>query len=507
MRFRQIAPRSGRIWKGAGCLAGMMLGLCLLSGCGGDEATAQSKKDEASALVRVAQLKQRPVSRRIIVVGNVTPVRTSVVASGANGVVRFLHDAPNEDEDGVPTSPVDTLSRPEVEQGQYVTEGTVLSVLRMETANSEVAQAEALLEEREANFNATKDTYPADVAHAEAMKKVAQAVETNALAKFNRAQSLYAQGAATDAEFEDARERLSAASEARNAAEKKLASVRGGQEIEQAKASRDAQAAQVKYLTTERDKRTTKAPFGGFIVEMHTYKGQWLSKGDPVATLAKMDEVDVIVNIDQADLPYVELGQTAQVTVEGAVTVKGDPKTHWTGEIVHIVPQSDWEHGSRGFPVVVRIHNEIEDAPGSGTDATRKIPVLKAGMLATVTILAPEVETLLAHKDALVRSTEGNALFIFEPKDKNAQVDPDKPAMGSVRQVWVEPDLGLSEGEYIGIRPSSGQPGGQNLFQPGQWVVTEGGERLRPIQDNVNALRRIEIDKNSETEAGDDQPD
>ncbi len=503
MRFRQIAPRSRQILKWAGCLAGMFLAVTMLAGCGGEKAAAQGKKDGPPALVRVAQLKQKPISRKIIVVGNVTPVRTSVVASGANGVVKFLHDAPREDDEGTPVSPSDALALPEVEQGQFVTEGTVLSVLRMETANSEVDQAEALLEERKANFMATKDTHPADVAHAEAMIKMAQAVESNARTKFNRAQNLYSRGAATDAEFEDARERLTAASEALVAAEKKWASVKGGQEIEQAKASRDAQAAQVKYLTTERDKRTTKAPFDGFIVEMHTYKGQWLSKGDPVATLAKMDEVDVIVNVDQADLPYVRFGQTAQVMVEGAVTAKGEPKTEWTGEIVHIVPQSDWEHGSRGFPVVVRIHNKIDDAPGAGTDATRKIPVLKAGMLATVTILAPEVETLLAHKDALVRSTEGNALFLFEPKDKTAQLDPNKPTMGAVRQIWVEPDLGLSEGEYIGIRPASGQPGGQNPFKAGQWVVTEGGERLRPIQDNVNALRRI--DPSSET--GGDQPD
>ena len=404
--------------------------------------------------MRAAQLKQKPISRKIIVVGNVTPVRTSVVASGANGVVQFLCAARDKNE-AAPLSPGDVPNLPEVEQGQYVTAGTVLSVLRMETANAEVAQAVALLEEREENLQGTKATHPEEIAHAQAMVGAATAIKNNAQQKWERAQTLSKRGAATDNELEDAREKWKAASEALTAAEKTLKRVQAGRDIEQAKASRDAQAAQVDYLKTEREKRTTKAPFDGFIVEMHTYNGQWLSKGDPVATLARMDDVDVIVNVDQADLPFVRLGQTAQVTVQGAVTEDGTVKADWTGEIVHIVPQSDWEHGSRGFPVVVRIQNELYPVGNPGkSEAQRKTPVLKAGMLATVTILAPEVNTLLAHKDALVRSTEGNSLFLFEPKDKNAQFDPNKPTMGSVRQTWVQPDLGLSEGEYIGIRPA-----------------------------------------------------
>ena len=497
MRFRQITFPSHPMRKCVGCAAGLILAVTLLAGCGGGEkAAAQVKKGGATALVRVAQLQQKRISRKIIVVGNVTPVRTSVVASGANGVVKYLCADPDGDkgENAAPASPVDSLALPEIEQGQYVTTGTVLSVLRMETADSEVDQAVALLEEREEKLQAAIVTHPEEVAHAEAMVGAATAVKNNATQKWERTRTLYNRGAATDAELEDAQEKWKGASESLIAAQRTLERIKGGREIEQAKASRDAQAAQVRYLKTERDKRTTKAPFDGFIVKMHTYKGQWLSKGDPVATLAKLESVDVIVNIDQADLPYVRVGQTAQVTVEGA------DKTEWTGDIVHIVPQSDWEHGSRGFPVVVRIKNEFHtvDLAGDGGTTLQKVPVLKAGMIARVTILGPEVDTLLAPKDALVRATRGTFLFTFDPLDKNAPLDPKKPAMGAVRQIPVEGNLNMSDGESIEVRVAANDPSIQgNPLKPGLWVVTEGGERLRPAQDNVNALSRLEDkDKN-----------
>ena len=73
--------------------------------------------------------------------------------------------------------------------------------------------------------------------------------------------------------------------------------------------------------------------------------------------------------------------------------------------------------------------------------------MLKAGMMAHVTIRGPEVQTMLAPKDALVRTTRGTNVFIFEAKDPSAKFDPEKPTMGSVRQIAIEADLAMSDGE------------------------------------------------------------
>ncbi len=458
---------------------GFLLGYFLLSagwlsGCGDGEAADQKPKGRPPALVRVAQLEQKPLSRQIIVVGNVTPVRTSVVASGANGVVQYLKD--NEDGEAL-----------EIEMGQFVKEGTVLSQLRMETTNREIDQAEAMLEESLQKKIAAEDSRPEDIAHATAMMGAAQAVETNMRQKWERAQTLYNRGVATDAELEDAQEKYKAASEALNAANKSLKRVEAGRDIQQTQAAYEAQASYVEYLKKERDKRTTKAPFSGFVVKEHTYLGQWLAKGDPVVTLARMDEVDVIVHVDQADIPHVRLGQSASVHVEGAGSSK------WTGRIVHIVPQSDWERGSRSFPVVVRIPNTINTLEVEGLEGkTRQqlVPELKAGMMARVTFRGSEHDTLLAPKDALVRTTRGTYVFVYEPVKASAALDPHQPTMGAVHQVEIEADLHMSDGEMIGIRVKN-PTGKDNKLASQMWVVTEGGERLAPVQDHVNALSQL----------------
>ncbi len=483
---------------------GSLLFLTLvLAGCGGGDAAGQGQGGQPPSLVRVAQLESRLVSRKIIAVGNVTPVRTSIVASGANGVVQYLKASP-EDGPAPGKSPVSpqvektslaetdssaSADLGEIEKGQFVTKGTVLSVLRMESTDNELAESRAVLKEREHKFQAEKDIHPTELAHAEAMKKMAKAVETNARQKWERTQLLFSRGAANDAELEDAQEKWKAAEQSLIASEENLQQVKSGMKIEQSQASLDAQRFHVDYLESEKAKRTTKAPFDGFIVEEHTYVGQWLSQGDPVVTLAKMDEVDVIVNVDQADIPYVRIGQPAQVTVTGA------EQTQWVGRIEQIVPKSDWERGSRGFPVVVRIKNRLDDVEvtGEAENKTRKIPMLKAGMMAQVTIRGPEVETLLAPKDALVRTTRGTNVFVFDAKEPAAKFDPKNPTMGGVRQIPIEADLTMSDGEMIGIRPADKMSASENPLKSGVWVVTEGGERFAaPVQDNVNALSKLE---------------
>ncbi len=479
---------------------GLVLSSLVLSGCGGGDQAAGQAPVRPPSLVRVDQLQKKLVSRKILVVGTVTPVRTSVVASGANGVVEYIKEAPPEHEasGGKPADPsaakispgepepTQPDLNPEIEKGQYVTEGTVLSVLRMQATNDELAEARALLRERQHKYEAEQTIHPKKMANAEAMKQVAIAVETNARQKWERTQKLFSRGAANDGELEDAQERWKAATQALVAADENLEQVKAGKNIEQAKASFAAQQAHVDYLETEKAKRTTKAPISGFVVEQQTYVGQWLAKGDPVVTLAKMDEVDVMVNVDQADIPFVRLGQTVDVAVEGADPVK------CKGRIVQIVPRSDWEHGSRGFPVVVRIHNrliDVEVATLVGETKLQKVPALKAGMMAHVTILGPAVETLLAPKDSLVRTTRGTNVFVFDPKDPSAKLDPKNPTMGGVRQIAIEADLNMSDGKMIGIRPAQEMTAGENPLKAGVWVVTEGGERFAaPVQDNVNAL-------------------
>ncbi|MCA9011170.1 MAG: hypothetical protein KDB01_15575, partial [Planctomycetaceae bacterium] len=135
----------------------------------------------------------------------------------------------------------------------------------------------------------------------------------------------------------------------------------------------------------------------------------------------------------------------------------GQPR-EWTGEVDSIVPRSNWQNGSRSFPVIVRIKNEIDET------VTPPIPALREGMMAEATFNGEEVQAILVPKDSMVRTSRGTFVYIINPAADGQPL--------SVRQVLVEP--GLSSGTWIQIT-------GENLVA-GMQVVTEGAERLRAFQ-------------------------
>ena len=413
-------------------------------GCGLTEpekaaAGGSQQQGPPPALVRVATVEKRSVPPRVIVVGSIVPKRTSIVASGVEGLVKEFP----------------------VEAGQFVQAGEVLSVLRMVDIDLQIAEAKATERERKQKLDELQSgSRPEEIAEAKANELSAEAIMKNAAAKLERAQRLFQQKAVNRDELDDAEEKAKAAQQSFLAAQAVFKRIEKGprvEEIEQARARCDAQRERVAFLENEKEKHTAKAPFDGYIVREQTFVGQWLSKGDPVLTLAMLDEVDVVANVDQRDLCHVRPGQSADVRVTGS------GQRGWKGTIVHIVPRSDWKTGSRGFPVKVRLTNDSVVVDG------KRMPVLKEGMMAEVTFTGSPIDALLVPKDALVRTSRGAILYVFDPSK-------DDPQTGSVRQVIVE--LGISEGTKIQVIADDADD-----VAAGMQVVTEGAERLRPFQN------------------------
>ena len=392
-------------WKIAAknLVSGLLIALvsgCLLTavvGCTSQEATARNgggKGGRPLALVRIAKIEERDVTPTVVVVGSVVPVASSIVASGADGVVEsFL-----------------------VEEGDYVKTGDILSELRMVTTDLGILEAKAVLEEREQELKELEaGSRQEDKAEASAKMKAAEAIQKNTASKLVRAQSLFDRSAINRDELDNAIERAEAAWQVFLAAKATSERVNAGprpQEIKRAAARFRAQQQQVAYLDAERNKRVTRAPFDGFVVVQHSYLGQWLSKGDPVVTLARMDAVEILANVDQRDAGLVQLFDQA------GIHVGGTEREQWSGTIVAMVPRSEWKSGSRGFPVKVRLKNEIvakEIVDDQGNKLTKMLPTLKEGMMAEVTFSGKPIEAVLAPKDAIVRTSRGTQMFLFDP--------------------------------------------------------------------------------------------
>ncbi len=200
------------------------------------------------ALVRVAPVQRQVVREHRQVVGQIAPVRRSLVASEETGHV--------------------VQAPPDV--GTAVSDNQVLAkiddeLLRIEltSATTAVRRAEADLAEREAEL-------------------------TLARRNARRLKELMANNVAKQKEVDDA------ADEARAAAARR----------EAARALLDSRRSDVHRIEYRLGKLTIKAPFAASVVSKHTEVGQWLNPGAPVAEVIAINQVDAVLNVPETMLPH-----------------------------------------------------------------------------------------------------------------------------------------------------------------------------------------------------------
>ena len=180
-----------------------------------------------------------------------------------------------------------------------------------------------------------------------------------------------------------------------------------------------------------------RAPLSGFVVEEHTQIGQWLEKGGPVVTLVDIDPALITVPVPDRYVRYVKPGQSVELEFE---FMEGKGKRQ--GVVRDVIPLGNEK--ARTFPVQITVSNE-DFAILAGMSSSVKFPVGE-----------PTVHTLV-NKDALV--TNSDRYHLFKVNDGKAHLVPVKKGQAYGSYIVVEGDL-----------------------VPGQIVVVEGNERLRPGQ-------------------------
>lgn len=186
-------------------------------------------------------------------------------------------------------------------------------------------------------------------------------------------------------------------------------------------------------LRIELRKKTVKSPFDGVIIKKHVERGEWLSPGSLVATIANYEILDII-----AEVP----GRVTRYIVEGTdVTIKANGQ-EIIGKVFTVIPRGDVM--TRTFPVKIRVNN-----PGSlmeGMDAVLSMPV------------GEKQEVLIVDRDAVINMFGNNVVF--------AVID-SKAMMITVQVIGYE-------GGEAGISAEG--------LAEGMKVVIKGNERLSPEQ-------------------------
>ena len=191
--------------------------------------------------------------------------------------------------------------------------------------------------------------------------------------------------------------------------------------------------AEVERLQIELDKKIIRAPFDGIVIRRQVDRGEWISEGETVAVIGKDDTIDIVAEIPERFIQYVEKGMQVNATVDGR---------EMTGTVIAIVPRGDV--ATRTFPVKIRTANEHS---------------LIEGMSARVTLPTGENrQALIVPRDAVI--SKFGQYVVFTAVDSKSNMVPV---------------------EIIGYNGLMAGVDSRELSE-GMLVVVDGSERLRDGQ-------------------------
>ena len=137
-------------------------------------------------------------------------------------------------------------------------------------------------------------------------------------------------------------------------------------DLETARSSVKRSETQLELRQIEYDDTIIKAPVSGTILEKLVEEGQVItsrlsslssSEGQALVTMADLDTVYVVTEVDETDIGKVEIGQPVTITVEAY------PDTPFQGEVLKIAPQGQSLQNVTTFEVT----SELKNVEAAGT--------------------------------------------------------------------------------------------------------------------------------------------
>nr|MDA8219677.1 efflux RND transporter periplasmic adaptor subunit [Dehalococcoidales bacterium] len=197
--------------------------------------------------------------------------------------------------------------------------------------------------------------------------------------------------------------------------------------VEQARTAVDLAQLQLK-------KATVTAPVDGAVAQRLCAEGAMAAPTAPVVMLVARD-VEVTVNVDEAKLRYLQVGQAATLTVAAY------PGETFAAEVTAVAPAFD----PRSRTVAVKIRPQ-------------RTSKLLDGMFAQVSITAAQKADALLAPTGAVQDREGKKVA-FVVQDGVAKMREVKTGLASGDAVEISE--GLAEGDQVVVNPNGGLADGQ----------------------------------------------
>ncbi|HEV3063135.1 MAG TPA: efflux RND transporter periplasmic adaptor subunit [Vicinamibacterales bacterium] len=209
-----------------------------------------------------------------------------------------------------------------VDENDRVTAGQVLAVIENADYRARLASADASLRLREADarrvHNGARDQERRDAA---AVAREAEAILSNAGRDVERRRGLFEQTVIARSELDESEKQLSVAQARVDSARERLSLLEAGSREEDC-ARADADVALARAAVDEArallEKTLVRAPIDGVVLRRHRRSGESVSTqfDSPIVTIADRSRIRVRVDVDEADVAELRVGQTAYVTAD-----------------------------------------------------------------------------------------------------------------------------------------------------------------------------------------------
>ncbi|HEY6344189.1 MAG TPA: efflux RND transporter periplasmic adaptor subunit [Bryobacteraceae bacterium] len=315
-----------------------------------------------------------------------------------------------------------------VQRGQYVKADAPLVELDNSEARAERAAAQSRIEQIKAELETlSKGGRATDLSDISSGLDRAHLDLETAQKDYDALTRLEKQQAATPLEVAAARERVDRARIQIQSFEDKKAALVAPPDRASAQARlQDAQAA-LRLAEDHIRQSEIRAPIEGFVYQFDLKRGAYLNAGDPVASIGRLERVNVKVYVDEPDLGRVAKGMQVSITWDAL------PGRVWMGAVdktpVQIVALGSRQVGE----VVCLIENPHRDLlPGSNVNAE---------------IRTESVDNALTiPKEALRR--EGGQTGVYLLEDSHLAWRPVKVGVNNTTRTQVE---GLQEGDAVAL--------------------------------------------------------
>jgi RND family efflux transporter MFP subunit len=314
-----------------------------------------------------------------------------------------------------------------VERGTRVAQGALLVRISPSETSAQLQEAEANAAQIEAKLGLVADqpfdkTRVPDVMNAKASLDLAEA-------EFNRMRTLVDQKVISQSEFDQRRTQLEAARQNYQAALNMA---------DQSFRSLEAARARVSLARKAVNDTAVKAPLNGLVAERLVSVGDYVTRGQKVATVVRVDPMRVELTVPEQQVAMIKVGQQVRLTVDAY------PGEEFAATVRFISPslRSD----QRALTV---------EAIASNGDGR-----LKPGLFATALVRQPDAAPALLVPAGAVETVAGtNRVYIV----KDNVVDERIVTIGEKIEGQVEITSGVARGETVAAEPKGRLTDGQQV--------------------------------------------